>query len=213
MAGQVPPLLRRSAWNHVMSVVGRATPLLMPLLVTWRSGPAVNAGFFLAFQLAGAVMMVIGAAGSAMLAGPCPLGELRHLSRRSVRLMSALGLPAAAGTVLLGPVLLGLLGDEYEAAALPLLIFVGACLPLAAASLFNSRLRAVRLERLVSAAVAVQVVVTVALSVVLPAGAGGSGVAYAFLAGSSVGALVSFWLDRRHVVPLLRRLDGPSGAR
>jgi O-antigen/teichoic acid export membrane protein len=144
-------LAARMRYNQLGTIAVRTPPLVLPLLVTWRAGAEANAGFFLAWQLAGGAFMVAGSVAQAFLAQCGDGRDVAAGTRRAVRLMLVLGVPAAAAVALLGPFVLALLGPVYAASVTTLLVLVAASPASATLALVGARLRAQRQDRTAAA--------------------------------------------------------------
>jgi O-antigen/teichoic acid export membrane protein len=189
-------LVGRMGWNQAGSLAARLPPFLLPLMVTWLAGAEANAGFYLAWQLAGGCFMVSSSVVSSFTAQAGDGKDLSARSLRAARLLGVLGLPAMVATATLGPLVLGFLGETYLASRMVLLVLVVGAVPNAALSLVAARLRA---ERRDAAAAALHM--TTMLSVLLLAwwwlpAFGVAGAAGAFAVAQVVGLSVGLVLLR-----------------
>jgi O-antigen/teichoic acid export membrane protein len=193
-------LVGRLRWNQVGALAARVPPLSLPLLVTWRAGAEANAGFFLSWQLAGGVFMVTAAVSQAFLAEAGDGTALAHRTARAVRLQLLLGVPALVGVAVVGPFVLGLLGEVYAAASVTLLVLVASAPALAVVSLVGARLRAQRRDGAAAALNVVSGVTTLPLALWWVGSFGPSGVAAAFAVSQTFGAVLGLVLARRPFV-------------
>ena len=189
-------LLGRIRHNQVGGLAARTPPLVLPLLVTWQAGAEANAGFFLAWQLAGGAFMVSGSVSQAFLAQAGDGVDIAARTRRAARIMLVLGVPALLGVALLGPLVLSFLGEVYAAATTTLLVLVMAAPASAAVSLVTSRLRAERADAPAAWLNVASSVFAVTLAWWWLPAAGPVGASAGYAASQVFGAVSGVWLLR-----------------
>lgn len=160
--------------TYVGQIAQSVLYMLVPLLVTFRYGPAVGAAFFLAWQAVTVVDVVAKYFVSALTAGVARTPHrAAELSRRTLRRLMAIMLPALALGALIAPGLLSLFGPAYVGVAPVLQIMLGGLvLRLVVAHRLGEHLamgRSVRFARLAL----VNTALVVAVAAVAPAGPGG----------------------------------------
>lgn len=169
----------REMWSYFggsvgILAVGTAVPLVVPLLVVARFGVADNAYFAVAWSMVSAAVIVLH-----MLIGPFVAEaasgnydqQLALLKRFSV-LLGGVAFVGAAGLALVGPFILGLVGEQYRSNGAVLLYFAAAVLPLTCTTIiYQAFARATKRLRF---AVAVQVLNAVIIlgGISLTAGSG-----------------------------------------
>lgn len=184
-------LVGRSWWNQVGVLAASLTPAVLPLIVTWRAGAVANAGFFLAWQLAGGTFMVASAASRSLIAHSGGAVSSAHFAR-ALRLVFMLGVPAALAVAVVGPFVLAFLGEEYAAGTVPLWLFSASFVPAAVVSMFVARMRLARRDAAAAFVTSTVLVAAVSFAFVLSPGWSASGAAAGFLAANCLGC-VAVW--------------------
>jgi O-antigen/teichoic acid export membrane protein len=197
-------LIRRAGWNQVVTVAAQAPGFLLPVIVAVGVSASANAGYYLAWQIAGGCFMIAASTTPTLLARAAGRAgdEVALIASSVARLTMGLLGPAVLGVVLVGPIVLDLLGNGYGNARWVLWVFAASAFPDAYTSLAIARLRAEGRERRAAALNATMGVITIIGALVLVPVAGSVGAAIAFAFAQSVGCL--YWLgerrrDRRHV--------------
>lgn len=180
--------------NQLGGLAARTPPFALPLLVTSKAGAEANAGFFLAWQLAGGAFMVSGSVSQAFLAQAGDGVDVAARTRRAARIMVVLGVPATLAVAILGPFVLSVLGEVYAAATPTLLVLVLAAPAAATASLVTARLRAERADGPAAGLNMAAVAAAVALAWWWLPGAGPTGAAAAYTASQALAAALGLWL-------------------
>ncbi|WP_460354343.1 family 16 glycosylhydrolase [Mycobacterium sp. ZZG] len=210
----LPP--RKQMWSYFGSSLGIGSlwsigPLVVPLIVVTQIGPAANAYFAISWAMISALYLmmhlVVGPYVAEVAANP---GQVRALSWRMVRMMAAVAVLSSAGLLLVGPLTLGLAGDEYRAEGTALLWLAAAFLPLSAVAAVYEGFA--RVQRRLALYLSVQALVTV----VIVAGSwygtralGVIGVGWAYLVAEALAALILIW----PTVAWLRGIGAAPGAR
>ena len=115
-------VVRFAAGDHVAAFLWLGTTELLSLVVLAQAGAESSAYYFLSFQIAYSLYLVTSNFASAFVveAAIHPDQETALL-RRAVVQSARLVVPAALGATLLAPIVLRIMGSEYEANAVPLL--------------------------------------------------------------------------------------------
>ncbi len=117
--------LRRLAGQHLTSVGGAVTPLVLPVLVVLRLGVTLNAYFYITWMLGGVFFMVSPAVSAAVFAeGVRARSDLRHVVTKALRVIVVMLAPAMVIMIAGGRIILGLFGPAYAAAGYGLLILL-----------------------------------------------------------------------------------------
>jgi len=113
--------------QHLTSVGGSVTPLLLPVLVVLRLGATSNAYFYITWMVGGVFFMVSPAVASALFAEGVRTGsDLRSVTARAMRVIVALLVPAIGVMIIGGRFVLGLFGASYASAGYVLLVLLAA---------------------------------------------------------------------------------------
>ena len=119
--------MQRLLGQHMTSVGGSLTPLLLPTLVVVRLGATSNAYFYITWMVGGAFFMVSPSVASSLFAEGMRVGsDLRDVTARAMKVIVMLLLPAMAAMVLGGRFVLGLFGASYATAGYGLLVLLAA---------------------------------------------------------------------------------------
>ncbi len=106
-----------------MMLVSSAMPLLLPLIVVHRLGPAENAYFNLAWTMCSASGLLRGGLVSAFIVeASVPGADRRALLRRAAPVYGGVAALTAVGLGVGGPLVLALTGGEYLRQAWPLMV-------------------------------------------------------------------------------------------
>jgi O-antigen/teichoic acid export membrane protein len=118
----VPSLVRFAIGDHVAFLLALATADLLPLLVLAREGPSASAYYFLAFSMANTLMVVTADIGTAFVAEAARAPErTAQLARKACANALLIVMPAVLLGIILAPIVLGVLGENYRREATPLL--------------------------------------------------------------------------------------------
>ncbi len=185
--------LRRLLGQHLTSVGGAVTPLILPVLVVLRLGATQNAYFYITEMLGAAFFMVSPSVAAAVFAeGVRAHSDLRSVVAKALRVIMIMLAPPMAVMIVGGRLVLGLFGAPYAAAGYGLLILLAiAALPDAVSNVAVAVFRVThKLEY--SAALNLGIlVVTVAGAWVLMPRFGLEGVGISWLAAQTLGAIAS----------------------
>jgi O-antigen/teichoic acid export membrane protein len=117
--------VRRLMGQHLTSVGGAVTPLVLPVLVVLRLGVTLNAYFYVTWMIGGVFFMVSPSVAAALFAeGVRAQSDLRNVVIKALRVITLLLVPAMVVMVVGGKLILGLFGASYAAAGYGLLIFL-----------------------------------------------------------------------------------------
>jgi O-antigen/teichoic acid export membrane protein len=117
--------VRHLLGQHLTSVGGAVTPLLLPVLVVLRLGVTQNAYFYITWMMGAAFFMVSPSVASAVFAeGVRARSGLRSAVSKALRVIVVLLAPAMAVMIVGGRFILGLFGPSYAAAGYGLLILL-----------------------------------------------------------------------------------------
>jgi len=117
--------VRRMLGQHLTSVGGAVTPLLLPVLVVLRLGATLNAYFYITWMVGGIFFTVSPSVASALFAESVRAGsELRSVVAKALRVIVVLLIPAMLVMIVGGRLVLGLFGASYAAAGYGLLILL-----------------------------------------------------------------------------------------
>jgi O-antigen/teichoic acid export membrane protein len=115
--------LRRLVGQHLTSVGGTLTPLLLPTLVVMRLGDASNADFYITWMMGSIFFMVSPSVSTAIFAEGVREGsELRREVRKAWTMSALLIVPAILVTIVGGKIILRFFGASYAVAGYELLI-------------------------------------------------------------------------------------------
>jgi len=119
--------IRRMFGQHLTSVGGALTPLLLPVLVVLRLGATSNAYFYITWMVGGVFFMVSPSVASALFAEGMREGsDLRGVTTRAMKVIAVLLVPAMAVMIIGGRLVLGFFGASYATAGYGLLILLAA---------------------------------------------------------------------------------------
>jgi O-antigen/teichoic acid export membrane protein len=119
--------MRHLLGQHLTSVGGAVTPLLLPVLVVLRLGVTLNAYFYITWMLGAAFFMVSPSVASAVFAeGVRSRSNLRLIVVKALRVIAIILVPVMALMIAGGRLILGLFGASYAAAGYGLLILLAA---------------------------------------------------------------------------------------
>jgi O-antigen/teichoic acid export membrane protein len=117
----------RMLGQHLTSVGGAVTPLLLPVLVVLRLGAAQDAYFYITWMVGGAFFMVSPSVAAALFAeGVRSDSDLRGVAARAMKVIIVLLVPAMAVMIVCGRFVLGFFGASYATAGYGLLILLAA---------------------------------------------------------------------------------------
>jgi O-antigen/teichoic acid export membrane protein len=132
------------AGNQVIGMALGLLPYLLVLLVTARLSPSDNAYFYIAWTLAGMLLIVSPAVSTSLFAeGVCRPGEVGTLARSAFRIIGAIVVPGLVAVLAVGRTVLSVFGPAYADHGVGLLrITVLAAIPHAVTCVYASILRA-----------------------------------------------------------------------
>jgi O-antigen/teichoic acid export membrane protein len=111
--------------QHLTSVGGAVTPLVLPVLVVLRLGVTLNAYFYITWMLGGIFFMVSPSVAAAVFAeGVRARSDLRGAVAKALRVSTIMLAPPMVVMIAGGRLLLGLFGASYAAAGYGLLILL-----------------------------------------------------------------------------------------
>jgi O-antigen/teichoic acid export membrane protein len=126
----VPPnasSVRHLLGQHLTSVGGAVTPLVLPILVVLRLGATQNAYFYITWMLGLAFFMVSPSVATAVFAeGVRSNSDLPTVVMKALRVIAILLIPAIGLMTLGGHHILGLFGAPYAASGYTLLVLLAA---------------------------------------------------------------------------------------
>jgi O-antigen/teichoic acid export membrane protein len=179
--------------QHLTSVGGQLTPLILPILVVLRLGTGPNAYFYITWMIGSVFFMVSPSISSALFAENVRARSgLRPTVVKAFRVIAFLLLPTMVIMVAGGKLILSIVGHEYAGAGYGLLVLLAiSAVPDAVSNVAVAIYRAT--NRLgYSAAINIGIlIVTSASAWCLMPGFGLLGVGYAWLGAQLLGALVS----------------------
>jgi O-antigen/teichoic acid export membrane protein len=115
----------RLVGQHLTSVGGAATPLLLPIVVVIRLGVAPNAYFYITWMIGGVFFMVSPSVSAALFAETVRAdANLRHIVARAFRITSCLLVPAMVIMIAGGRIILGIFGRTYASEGYGLLVLL-----------------------------------------------------------------------------------------
>jgi 1,2-diacylglycerol 3-alpha-glucosyltransferase len=117
--------MQRMLGQHLTSVGGALTPLLLPTEVVLRLGATANAYFYITWMVGSAFFMVSPSVASALFAEGMRVGsDLRKVTARAMKAIAMLLVPAMAVMIVGGRLVLGLFGASYAGAGYGLLVLL-----------------------------------------------------------------------------------------
>ena len=184
---------RRLLGQHLTSVGGAVTPLLLPVLVVLRLGATPNAYFYITEMLGAAFFMVSPSVAAAVFAeGVRAHSDLRRVVAKALRVIMIMLAPPMVIMIVGGRLVLGLFGAQYAAAGYGLLILLAiAAVPDAVSNVAVAVFRVThRLEYSTALNLGILVVTAGGAWVLMPR-MGLVGVGVAWLAAQTLGAVAS----------------------
>jgi O-antigen/teichoic acid export membrane protein len=184
---------RRLLGQHLTSIGGAVTPLILPVLVVLRLGVTPNAYFYITEMLGAAFFMVSPSVASAVFAeGVRAHSDLRSVVAKALRVIMIMLAPPMVIMIVGGRLVLGLFGAPYAAAGYGLLVLLAiAALPDAVSNVAVAVFRVTHKLEYSTALNLGILVVTVAGAWVLMPRFGLEGVGIAWLAAQTLGAIAS----------------------
>jgi O-antigen/teichoic acid export membrane protein len=117
--------VRHLLGQHMTSVGGAVTPLVLPVLVVLRLGVTQNAYFYITWMLGAIFFMVSPSVAQAVFAeGVRARSDLRGVVAKALRVIAALLAPAMVVMIVGGRLILGLFGASYAVFGYGLLILL-----------------------------------------------------------------------------------------
>ena len=115
----------RLVGQHLTSVGGAATPLILPVVVVLRLGVTPSAYFYITWMIGGVFFMVSPSVSAALFAETVRAGsDLSTVVGRAFRVICCLLIPAMAVMIAAGRFILGIFGHPYASAGYGLLILL-----------------------------------------------------------------------------------------
>jgi O-antigen/teichoic acid export membrane protein len=116
---------RRLLGQHLTSLGGAMTPLLMPVLVVLRLGVTMNAYFYITWMMGAIFFTVSPSVATALFAeGVRARSDLRRVVPKALRVICVILAPAIVVMIAGGRFVLGLFGTSYAAAGYGLLVLL-----------------------------------------------------------------------------------------
>lgn len=198
--------LRHLLGQHLTSVGGAVTPLVLPVLVIVRLGATLNAYFYITWMLGLAFFMVSPSVATAVFAeGVRARSDLRSVVVKALRVIAAVLVPAMAVMIVGGRFVLGLFGPSYATAGYGLLILLAiSALPDAVSNVAVAIFRVTgRLRYSATLNLGILVMTLVTAWILMPR-LGIAGVGVAWLGVQVLGAIASLpaYAHMREPVPL-----------
>jgi O-antigen/teichoic acid export membrane protein len=183
--------VRRLAGQHLTSVGGAMTPLVLPVVVVLRLGVTQNAYFYITEMMGAFFFMVSPSVATAVFAeGVRARSDLRGVVARALRVIAVMLAPAMVVMIVCGRLILGLFGASYAAAGYGLLILLAiSALPDAVSNVAVAVFRVTHRLGYSAALNLGMLVVTVAGSWILMPRLGIAGVGVAWLGAQIFGAI------------------------
>jgi O-antigen/teichoic acid export membrane protein len=207
--------VRHLLGQHLTSVGGAVTPLILPVLVVLRLGVTQNAYFYITWMMGAAFFMVSPSVASAVFAEGVRAGaDLRKVVGKALRVIAVLLIPAMLVMIVGGRFILGLFGAAYASAGYGLLILLAiSAMPDAVSNVAVVICRVTRRLGYSSALNLGILVMTVAGAWVLMPSLGIAGVGVAWLVAQTVGAVASLpiYAQMRRLVTTGAPLAGRGG--
>ena len=185
--------VRHLLGQHLTSVGGAVTPLVLPVLVVLRLGVTQNAYFYITQMMGAAFFMISPSVASAVFAeGVRANANLHRVVAKALRVITVMLVPAMIVMVAGGRFILGLFGHAYAVAGYGLLILLAvSALPDAVSNVAVVVLRVTRrLGYSTALNVGILVLTLVGAWVLMPR-LGIAGVGVAWLAAQTAGAIAS----------------------
>jgi O-antigen/teichoic acid export membrane protein len=185
--------VRHLLGQHLTSVGGAVTPLVLPVLVVIRLGVTLNAYFYITWMMGAAFFMVSPSVASAVFAeGVRARSDLRSVVAKALRVIAVMLAPAMVVMIVGGRFILGLFGASYAAAGYGLLILLAiSALPDAVSNVAVVIFRVTqRLGYSTALNLGILVVTLVGAWVLMPP-LGIAGVGVAWLGAQTIGAIAS----------------------
>jgi O-antigen/teichoic acid export membrane protein len=185
--------VRLLAGQHLTSVGGAMTPLILPIVVVLRLGVTQNAYFYITEMMGAAFFMVSPSVATAVFAeGVRARSDLGGVVARALRVIAVMLVPAMAVMIVGGRLILGLFGASYAAAGYGLLILLAiSALPDAVSNVAVAVFRVTHRLGYSAALNLGMLLVTVAGAWILMPRLGIAGVGVAWLGAQIFGALAS----------------------
>jgi O-antigen/teichoic acid export membrane protein len=188
-AGSVLHLLGQ----HMTSVGGAVTPMILPVLVVLRLGVTLNAYFYITWMMGSAFFMVSPSVAQAVFAeGVRARSDLRRVVAKALRVIAIILAPAMVAMIVGGKLILGLFGAPYAAAGYGLLILLAiSALPDAVSNVAVAVCRVTQRLGYSTALNLGMLLLTVVTAWILMPQLGIAGVGVAWLGSQTIGAVAS----------------------
>lgn len=190
-------LARSAGWHQAATLAAQIPSFLLPIVVAGRAGAEANAGFYVAWQMAGGCFMVSAAIAPTLLARLAAGDDHEAVMRSGTRLLLLLLAPVTAAVVLVGPFVLALLGPVYREATLTLVVLALAAYPDGRTAFHSARWRVHDQGHRAAALNAMMATAALAGAWVLVPRLGPVGAAWAFLGAQVAGTVVARGVTRR----------------
>jgi O-antigen/teichoic acid export membrane protein len=187
------PYIQRLVGQHLTSVGGMLTPLLLPVLVVTRLGAESNAYFYVTWMMGSAFFLVSPAVATAVFAESVRASaSLQNEVAKAMKIIAVLLIPAMLVMIAGGRIILGFFGASYAAAGYSLLILLAiSAVPDAVSNIATSVWRVTHQLGYAAAINLGIMVITLASSWFLMPSLGIMGVGVAWLIAQTWGALAS----------------------
>jgi hypothetical protein len=192
--------------QHLTSVGGQMTPLVLPILVVLRLGPRLNAYFYITWMIGSIFFMVSPAISQALFAESVRTGTgLRGAVVKAFRVTSFLLLPTMLLMIAGGRLILGIFGHAYVSSGYGLLVLLAfSAMPDAVSNIAVAACRATGRLAYSAAINLGLLLVTAAAAWWLMPSLGLFGIGLGWLGAQTLGALAS--------IPAFRNMDGRAAA-
>jgi O-antigen/teichoic acid export membrane protein len=192
--------------QHLTSVGGQMTPLVLPILVVLRLGARLNAYFYITWMIGSVFFMVSPAISQALFAESVRAGTpLRGAVAKAFRVTSFLLLPTMLVMIAGGRLILGIFGSAYVSSGYGLLVLLAfSAMPDAVSNIAVAACRATgRLAYSAAINLGLLLVTAVAAWCLMPS-LGLFGIGLGWLGAQLLGALAS--------IPAFRNTEGKAAA-
>lgn len=189
-----------SFFNYVAGFIGSLPTLLLPLMITNSIHPEMTAYYYMAMMVASVLFIIPQATSNSLFAeGSHNEKEIKEHTKKSIKIISLLVIPAIIITILFGRYILLLLGKDYSAEGYMLLnYFALSCIFMSINSIFGSLFRVKHKIKEIVIVSIISAVSVLGLSL-LWMGNGLTGIGLAWLIGQGIVTLSYFvlWLFRK----------------
>lgn len=198
--------IRRLVGQHLTSVGGALTPLILPILVVFRLGVTQNAYFYITWMIGSLFFMVSPSISSALFAESVRINTgLRSAVTKAFRVTLFILIPVIVIMIAGGRIILGIFGQTYVGAGYGLLVVLAiSAIPDAVSNIAVSVFRVTnRLTYSAALNIGIMITTTICAWLLMPSfGIVGTGIAW--LAAQVLGAIAS--------IPAYMNLSGKARA-